>query len=277
MAAAPRGRQSMTSTRLADLEWSLARPLRPPDDPCATVRAAAHRKYAHQLPPPRVPQRPCPRPQVTLHNVVATANFGVPIKLERLAWAYYGEYNPRTFAAVHLRLREPKTTARVFSSGRIVCTGSPSEHAALAALNIYLHMVRPGVYPSNARACARCGAPRAASTYTTLTRRCASHAYTTSPPARAQHAEAALGRRHQVQSLQPEARMVTQTIQNIVSVGYLGAPVRIDALARALVLRSAYDPEIFPCAPTPVAPAPIAPVAAKNSVQPFLPAAGGCA
>lgn len=42
--------------------------------------------------------------------------------------------------------------------------------------------------------------------------------------------------------------MVTQTIQNIVSVGYLGAPVRIDALARALVLRSAYDPEIFPCA-----------------------------
>jgi TATA-box binding protein (TBP) (component of TFIID and TFIIIB) len=34
-----------------------------------------------------------------------------------------GEYNPSTFAAVQLRLSNPRTTALVFASGNVVCTG----------------------------------------------------------------------------------------------------------------------------------------------------------
>lgn len=78
---------------------------------------------------------------VTIHNVVATANFGCNLDLQRIAWAYYGEYNPSAFAAVQLRLQRPRTTALVFGSGKVVCTGARNEHAALLALHTYFFMV----------------------------------------------------------------------------------------------------------------------------------------
>ena len=34
------------------------------------------------------------------------------------------EYNPKRFAAVIMRLRDPKTTALIFAAGKIVCTGA---------------------------------------------------------------------------------------------------------------------------------------------------------
>ena len=79
---------------------------------------------------------------VVIHNVVVTANFGCVMDLEQLAWRCYGEYNPRTFRAVKLRLTEPRSTALVFSSGRVVCTGGASECAALTALHVFLSVTR---------------------------------------------------------------------------------------------------------------------------------------
>lgn len=158
---AARRRTTQESTRLRDLRWTLGapqEPLRPEDN-------------------------------VTVHNVVATANFGTTIDLPVLAWRFYGVYNPKTFSAVHLRLREPSSTALIFSSGRIVCTGAKSEYAALCAISVYLSMV---------------------------------------------------------QQVEPRAHIVSQTIQNIVGVGKLSSAVKINDMAKSLVLRSAYDPEIFP-------------------------------
>lgn len=41
------------------------------------------------------------------------------------------------FAAVIMRIREPKTTALIFSSGKVVCTGAKSEeNARLAARKV---------------------------------------------------------------------------------------------------------------------------------------------
>ena len=34
------------------------------------------------------------------------------------------EYNPKRFAAVIMRIRDPRTTALIFSSGKMVCTGA---------------------------------------------------------------------------------------------------------------------------------------------------------
>jgi len=59
-----------------------------------------------------------PSDSVVIHNVVATANFGCDLDLQRIAWAYHGEYNPSAFAAVQLRLPHPRTTALVFGSGK---------------------------------------------------------------------------------------------------------------------------------------------------------------
>ena len=60
---------------------------------------------------------------VVIHNVVSTMSFQTELDLPLIAWTYNGEYNPSAFAAVQLRLPDPRTTALIFSSGKMVCTG----------------------------------------------------------------------------------------------------------------------------------------------------------
>ncbi len=60
-----------------------------------------------------------------IQNVVCTVNLGVQLDLKRIALkARNAEYNPRRFAAVIMRIRDPKTTALIFSSGKMVITGA---------------------------------------------------------------------------------------------------------------------------------------------------------
>ena len=47
------------------------------------------------------------------------------------------EYNPNKFPAVVMRIREPKTTALIFSKGKMVITGAKSEHGAMRAGKIF--------------------------------------------------------------------------------------------------------------------------------------------
>ena len=52
------------------------------------------------------------------------------------------EYNPRRFAAVIMRIRDPKTTALIFSSGKMVCTGAKSEEASKDAAKKYCKAIK---------------------------------------------------------------------------------------------------------------------------------------
>ena len=62
-----------------------------------------------------------------LQNVVATVSLGCTLELKNIALqARNSEYNPKRFAAVIMRIREPKTTALIFKSGKMVHTRSPS-------------------------------------------------------------------------------------------------------------------------------------------------------
>eukprot|EP00798_Chlamydomonas_sp_ICE-L_P006291 gene6291-2924_t len=55
-----------------------------------------------------------------LQNVVATVNLGCRLDLKEIALhARNAEYNPKRFAAVIMRIREPKTTALIFASGKM--------------------------------------------------------------------------------------------------------------------------------------------------------------
>jgi transcription initiation factor TFIID TATA-box-binding protein len=67
---------------------------------------------------------------VIIKNCVATAFFGCRLPLEEIAWKCFAEFNPKSFAAAKLRLMRPQTTALIFASGKIVCTGAASERAA---------------------------------------------------------------------------------------------------------------------------------------------------
>lgn len=63
-----------------------------------------------------------------LQNIVSTMNLCCALDLRKIALqARNAEYNPRRFAAVIMRIREPRTTALLFRSGKVVCTGARSE------------------------------------------------------------------------------------------------------------------------------------------------------
>jgi len=65
--------------------------------------------------------------EVKIQNIVATTNLGQPIPLVKLAETLPNtEYNPEQFPGLVMRIKDPKTSALIFSSGRVVCTGAKS-------------------------------------------------------------------------------------------------------------------------------------------------------
>ncbi|KXS18314.1 Brf1-Tbp-Dna ternary complex [Gonapodya prolifera JEL478] len=78
-----------------------------------------------------------------LQNVVATVDLDVKLDLKTIALhARNAEYNPKRFAAVIMRIREPKTTALIFSSGKMVVTGAKSEDQAKLAARKYARIIQ---------------------------------------------------------------------------------------------------------------------------------------
>ncbi|KAL4237437.1 hypothetical protein ACF0H5_002154 [Mactra antiquata] len=79
----------------------------------------------------------------TLQNIVCTVNLGCKLDLKKIALhARNAEYNPKRFAAVIMRIRQPRTTALIFSSGKMVCTGAKSEDEAKLAARKYARIVQ---------------------------------------------------------------------------------------------------------------------------------------
>ncbi|CAD6188242.1 unnamed protein product [Caenorhabditis auriculariae] len=98
------------------------------------------------IPTAMMPQTPASAldiPMPMLQNIVSTVNLGVPLDLKNIALhARNAEYNPKRFAAVIMRIREPRTTALIFSSGKMVCTGAKSEEASRNAARKYARIVQ---------------------------------------------------------------------------------------------------------------------------------------
>lgn len=83
-------------------------------------------------------------PPLPLQNVVATVNLNCKdLDLKYIALhARNAEYNPKRFAAVIMRIREPKSTALIFNSGKMVCTGSKSEQQAYTAARKFARILQ---------------------------------------------------------------------------------------------------------------------------------------
>ena len=95
---------------------------------------------------PMTPITPCsadPGIVPQLQNIVSTVNLGCKLDLKKIALqARNAEYNPKRFAAVIMRIREPRTTALIFSSGKMVCTGAKSEEQSRLAARKYARIVQ---------------------------------------------------------------------------------------------------------------------------------------
>ncbi len=63
--------------------------------------------------------------EIKVVNIVVSASLGHDIPLEKMAATLSNtEYNPEQFPGLVIRIKEPKTSALIFSSGKIVCTGA---------------------------------------------------------------------------------------------------------------------------------------------------------
>ena len=65
--------------------------------------------------------------EIEIVNIVVSASLGHDIPLEKMAATLPNtEYNPEQFPGLVIRIKDPKTSALIFSSGKIVCTGARS-------------------------------------------------------------------------------------------------------------------------------------------------------
>jgi len=64
---------------------------------------------------------------IEIVNIVVSSSLEKRIPLETMAATLPNtEYNPEQFPGLVLRIKEPKTSALIFNSGKIVCTGARS-------------------------------------------------------------------------------------------------------------------------------------------------------
>ena len=151
------------------------------------------------------------RLQVSIQNVVSTAllqpGTGRELNLRTLALkARNAEFNPDRFAALILRLSEPKATALVFQSGKMVVTGTKSEKAARDATAKFAAMIKK-IMASDKDASGRAaGASSSAGAF----------------------------------------EVTDFTLRNIVASADVGFPIQLEHLAFEHHRFASYEPELFP-------------------------------
>ncbi|KAI9433844.1 TBP-domain-containing protein [Lactarius indigo] len=152
-AAAPASQSSFYNNQTTAAKAGLSQPATTPQT--APQSGATSAAAGPSTPPAQVPATPAPLTLEqqhitavegivpTLQNIVATVNLDCRLDLKTIALhARNAEYNPKRFAAVIMRIRDPKTTALIFASGKMVVTGAKSEDDSRLASRKYARIVQ---------------------------------------------------------------------------------------------------------------------------------------
>jgi transcription initiation factor TFIID TATA-box-binding protein len=79
---------------------------------------------------------------------MCTVNLGQRLNLPLIARRVNNaEYNPKKYNPVVLRIHNPRSTANVFASGKLVCTGTCTEDDALKAVRCFVRRISKYCYP----------------------------------------------------------------------------------------------------------------------------------
>ncbi|KAK4405120.1 TATA-box-binding protein [Sesamum angolense] len=90
-----------------------------------------------------------PGPVPTIQNIVSSVNLDCKLNLAEISLkTKNSEYNPKRFSAVIMRIKEPKTTALIFASGKIVCTGAKTEQESRLAARKFARVVQKVGFPA---------------------------------------------------------------------------------------------------------------------------------
>ncbi len=88
---------------------------------------------------------PQTKPIVSVENVVASASVDQKMDLNEITRTFPDvEYHPDQFPGLVFRLKSPKTATLIFTSGKMVCTGSKSEEMARKAVKTVVQKLRKG-------------------------------------------------------------------------------------------------------------------------------------
>ncbi len=88
---------------------------------------------------------PFTKPIIEIVNVVASATIDQKLDLYDIQKKFPAvEYNPDQFPGAVFRLKTPKTSTLLFTTGKMVCTGSKSEQLAVKAVNSVVEKLRKG-------------------------------------------------------------------------------------------------------------------------------------
>jgi len=95
----------------------------------STSNAPPQASIVYQNPMPTGPQDAIS--SVKIQNCVSTVNLGCELNLQNINFrTRNSEYNPARFHGIVMRIREPRCTALIFKSGKLVCTGARNEELA---------------------------------------------------------------------------------------------------------------------------------------------------
>lgn len=76
-------------------------------------------------PKSKVKETESPKRDIKIVNIVVSTSLEHDIPLEKMAATLSNtEYNPEQFPGLVIRIKDPKTSALIFSSGKVVCTGA---------------------------------------------------------------------------------------------------------------------------------------------------------
>jgi transcription initiation factor TFIID TATA-box-binding protein len=91
------------------------------------------------------------KPEMQIQNIVASAGLGGRIDLEKSTYALKRTmYEPEQFPGLIYRMDDPKSVILIFSTGKLVCTGTKKEgdvHTAVARLQESLEEKALIAYP----------------------------------------------------------------------------------------------------------------------------------
>jgi len=85
-----------------------------------------------------------PEPTIKIENIVATVSIDQNIDLEKIEQLFVGnvEYDPDQFPGLIFRLDEPRVTALIFKSGKMVVTGAKSTQELIKAVRKIFYLLK---------------------------------------------------------------------------------------------------------------------------------------
>jgi transcription initiation factor TFIID TATA-box-binding protein len=68
------------------------------------------------------------KPEITITNIVASANLNMELDLYKIAYKMRDvEYEPEQFPGAILKFKDPKVSLLLFKNGKVICAGAKSE------------------------------------------------------------------------------------------------------------------------------------------------------